>query len=306
MSQMEYTCCDLCGADAPVPLLERADRFSGEVFHYVVCGECGLIYLNPRPDVSDLLSYYPDDYEAYQPLRTLTAVGRWRQRHALSILRRFVATHRRGGRLLDVGCATGEFLREMQAHGWEVQGVEISPQAAAIAQERHGLNIFVGPLTSFDAAAGMFDIITLWDVLEHLPSPRTHLLRIHHLLSSEGRLIFSIPNLRSFDARLFGCWWIGWDAPRHLYLFPEPALKRLLARTGFEIEEQRCLLGGPGAFQLSWQFWHHQRADSTVGIRRRVTPILLPLLPYLLWPYKELSYALNRGPVVTVVARKVK
>jgi len=192
----------------------------------------------------------------------------------------------------------------MQAHGWKVQGVEISLQAAAIAREKYGLRVFTGPLAAFSAPAAAFDIVTLWDVLEHVPSPRADLLRIHRLLSSEGCLIFSIPNLRSFDARLFGRWWIGWDAPRHLYLFPEPALKRLLAQTGFEIEEQRCLLGGPGAFRLSWEFWLDQCVGSRVA-KGKGARILSLLLPYLLWPYKQLSYAFGRGPVMTVVARKV-
>lgn len=301
---MEHVCCDLCGTDSSVPLLDRIDRFSGEVFHYVRCSECGLIYLNPRPEVDELLAYYPDDYEAYQPLAASTGVAHWRRRHALRILRRFVTHYRPCGRLLDVGCATGEFLEEMQAHGWAVNGVEINPRAASVARERLGVNVFAGSLVSYEAAEGAFDLVTLWDVLEHLPSPRAQLQRIHRLLSSEGRLILSIPNLRSFDARLFGRWWIGWDAPRHLHLFPDSALSRLLARTGFEIEAQRCLLGGPGAFQLSLEFWREQRAGSQ-SARGRAARFLFPLLPYALWPYKEVSYALRRGPVMTVVAHKM-
>lgn len=302
---MEYVCCDLCGSDNPVPLFERIDRFSGKTFRYVMCQVCGLIYLNPRPNACELLSYYPSDYEAYRPPDKSTAVARWRKQRALGILRRFVARYHQPGKLLDIGCATGEFLKEMQAHGWEVQGVEISPQAAIIARETYGLKVFIGPLSAFDAQGEIFDIVTMWDVMEHLPSPYAGLLQIHRMLSREGYLIFSVPNLRSFDAQLFGHWWIGWDAPRHLYLFPEPVLKKLLTQTGFEIKEQVCLLGGPGSFQLSWEFWLDQRFGLAV-VRRKPLEILSILLPYLLWPYKQFSYALNRGPIVTIVARKAR
>lgn len=297
---MEAACCDLCGSDASRLTVERRDRFSGEPFQYWACEACGLVYLDPRPSANDLASYYPNGYEAYQLARNLSTIARWRRRHALNILRRYVQRFHQRGRLLDAGCATGEFLEEMRSQGWAVRGVEISPQASAAARETYGLQVFTGPLSDYDAPAGTFEVITLWDVLEHLPSPRASLLKAHRLLSSGGTLVFSIPSLESFDARLFGHWWIGWDAPRHLHLFPRQVLERLLAETGFRIRERRCLLGGPGAFQLSLQSWLGERAAS--GAAR----ILIRTLPLWIWPYKELSYALGRGPVVTVAAQKVE
>lgn len=302
---MEYVRCDLCGADSPTFLFGRTDRFSGEKFRYVRCSECGLIYLSPRPSVSDLQSYYPEGYEAYQRSDAMTSISRWRRRHASSILRRFIARYHQRGRLLDVGCATGRFLEEMRAHGSDVEGVEVSARAAAIAREERDLRIFNGTLDEFEAPENAFDVVTLWDVLEHLPSPKASVDKINCLLGPEGHLVFSIPNLRSFDARLFGQWWIGWDAPRHLHLFSRSVLDRLLAETGFEVEGSRCLLGGPGAFVLSWQFWAMERFGSE-GAKSGLMRLVSGLLPYLLWPYKEFSYAVNRGPVITMVARKTR
>jgi len=146
----------------------------------------------------------------------------------------------------------------------------------------------------------MYDVVTLWDVLEHLPSPRAGLVQIQQWLRPGGYVVLSVPNLESWDASLFGQRWIGWDAPRHFNLFSRSGLDRLLSETGFETIDRRCFLGGPGAFMLSWQFWCDQN-DLPRGIRR-----LSALVPYVLWPYKELAYALNRGPIVTWVARKRK
>jgi SAM-dependent methyltransferase len=279
--------------------MKRRDRFAGESFRYVRCAACGLIYLDPRPDARSLLGYYPSSYEAYRPLESLRSVARWRRQHALSLLRRFVARYATVGRVLDVGCATGEFLLEMRAQGWDVQGIEINPQAAAIARDEYGLDVYTDPIERSDPPS-QYDVITLWDVLEHLPSPRAGLLRMGRWLRPGGYVVLSVPNLESWDARLFARWWIGWDAPRHLYLFARPVLDRLLAETGFQVVDRRCFLGGPGAFILSWQFWCDER-----GLPKPVRD-LAALAPYLLWPYKEMAYALNKGPVVTVVARKVE
>jgi SAM-dependent methyltransferase len=302
---MEHVACDLCQADEGVAWMERHDRFTGQPFRYVRCAECGLIYLDPRPDAGSLLSTYPENYEAYRVLDQLGRVARWRRLHALSLLRRFVARHaspRAGrygepGRLLDVGCATGEFLLEMRGHGWKVHGIEVSPEAATIARDAYGLEVSTGSIESF-SAPGAYDVVTLWDVLEHLPSPRASLLQIRQWLRPGGHVVFSVPNLESWDARLFGRWWIGWDAPRHWNLFSRPLLERLLAETGFQVIDRRCFLGGPGAFMLSWRFWCDQKGLPP-GVQR-----LSALAPYLLWPYKELAYALNRGPIVTWVAQK--
>jgi SAM-dependent methyltransferase len=277
--------------------MERRDRFTEETFQYVQCAACGLIYLDPRPDARALLGYYPNDYEAYQTLDQLGSVARWRRLHALGLLRRFVTRYVKAGRLLDVGCATGEFLQEMRGRGWQVGGIELSAQAAAIAHEVYHLEVFTGSIASFDASSA-YDVVTLWDVLEHLASPRAGLKQIHQWLRPGGHVILSVPNLESWDARLFGRWWIGWDAPRHFSLFSQPVLERLLDESGFRVLDRRCFLGGPGAFRLSWEFWCDQK-----GMPGWIKG-LSALVPYVLWPYKELGYALNRGPIVTWVAQK--
>lgn len=300
---MEHVRCDLCGSDTPSLLLERVDRFSDKSFRYMICPECGLIYLNPRPGEDELLAYYPEDYESYKTAESLRGIARWRRQHALGILRRFVEHYQRPGKLLDIGCATGEFLAEMRSHDWKVRGIEVNAHIAKIAQARHGLDVFIGTLDKFDTP-DQYNVVTMWDVLEHLPSPCSALQKIHRMLSCDGRVIFCIPNMKSFDARLFGQWWTGWDAPRHLYMFPWQVLDVLLARADFEVEARHCILGGPGAFMLSFQFWLDNTKLKGV-IKSSVKRACELLAPYLLWPYKEISYALNRGPVITIVARKV-
>ncbi len=298
---MEWVTCAVCGADDSEPLLIRADRLSGEHFQFRECRRCGLLYLNPRPSMDEIAAFYPDRYEPYRadlPADWLTAR---RTQGAQVIKRRFVEAFRTGGRLLDVGCATGDFLARMAVRDWDVQGVETSPLAARVARKRHGVPVFVGQLGDMDFSNGSFDVITLWDVLEHLHNPLADLRRIHRLLVAGGHVILSIPNLQSWDRILFGSAWIGWDAPRHLHMFPPKPLERMLSSAGFRIIARRCILGGIGAFILSYQFWLASTAPkSCLQVLRAPSP----LLPVLLWPYKELAYRFGRGPIETIACIK--
>ncbi|MBN2149100.1 MAG: class I SAM-dependent methyltransferase [Anaerolineales bacterium] len=312
---MEHVKCDLCGADQPRSFLQTVDRFSGQSFHLVTCQQCGLLYLTPRPTQEELGAYYPDHYEAYHdPDQTLSASDRWHARRMLDMQVDFVERFQRErGRLLDVGCATGDFIRAAQTRGWQVQGIELNERVAQVARDRYGLSVISGTLESATTSQPTVDadmgrsvaaisqptVITMWDVLEHLPSPREALKRCHQLLAPGGLLIFSIPNLDSFDRYLFRSEWIGWDPPRHFNLFSHAVLLRLFQETGFAFVERRCFLGGKGTFFLSLE--RLLAANPKLQFVRR----LYPLISAALWPYRQFSYALKRGPIIAYVARKV-
>ena len=300
---METTICDLCGSDQASFLMRRRDRFSDERFAYVTCDSCGLIYLNPRPRPSHMLDYYPDNYEAHvlRPVAHTKPVSR--RMRAMRILRSHVEAYAASGTLLDVGCATGEFLVEMRDQGWQVRGVELSPVAADFARHAYDLDVFTGSVADF-ACDERYRVITLWDVLEHVYSPLETLQALRQWVTDDGYLIFSIPNIDSYDRHLFGDLWIGWDVPRHLHLFNQRAVGDLLSRAGFVEVDRKCILGGPGAFMLSLRTWVDQRwgRGAWDSIPMRVVTRLLPLM---LWPYKTLAYHRAKGPVMTYVARPV-
>ena len=297
---MEKVICDLCGADVPDVLLKRDDRFSGQEFTLVTCSHCGLIYLPSRPSQEELGHYYPDDYEAYYLIENdrLGSVH-WHLQRALKIQLDFVEQHNpQKGDLLDVGCATGNFLKIAHDGGWQVTGIEPIDKAASIAREHYQLNVITGTLDEAQLETEAFDVITMWDVLEHLPSPKGTLLRCHELLKPGGMCVFSIPNLVSFDRYLFGKHWIGWDPPRHFNLLTDRTLNQLLTITGFEQVDKGCILGGKGTFLLS--------LDHVLGDGWAVPAIrsIYPLISALLWPYRQLSYLLKRGPIITYAVRK--
>ena len=290
----------MCGSGESSPFFKRVDRFTGRTFQFVSCQDCGLIYLDPRPTQSELPEYYPQDYEAYYLTESNThSAEQWHQQRALNMQLDFVQKMAPGGvRLLDVGCATGNFMRTARDHGWEVTGVELIEPAARVAREHYGLDVRSGSVETADLPEAYFDVITLWDVLEHLPSPQKALKSIHQLLEPGGVVVFSIPNLVSFDRYLFGKHWIGWDAPRHFNMFTEATVKQLFEQTGFEFIRRSCFLGAKGTFQLSLNQLMDNKQSSTMNK-------LYPILSAFLWPYRKIAYLLDRGPIITFAGGKI-
>jgi 2-polyprenyl-3-methyl-5-hydroxy-6-metoxy-1,4-benzoquinol methylase len=138
------------------------------------------------------------------------------------------------GNLLDIGCGSGRFLSIMRRAGWQVSGIEPDPRAAAVARDRHGIEVCAATLDEARLPAGSFDAIVLSHVIEHVPDPAALLAAARRLLRPGGMLALSTPNLESRGHDRFGVAWVHLDVPRHLQLFSEHSLAALLDRAGFE------------------------------------------------------------------------
>ena len=293
--------CPWCHSKSSTLLLSRRDRLGAGTFHYVRCDRCGLVRLDPLPSWAELQGHYPAGYEAFQERHEgwLFRLGRqrlWARR--VGALRRHLQTD--PGHVLDVGCATGEFLSTMQQRGWSVAGIEPSPSAAARAREQLGAeSVQAVPFEDAALPAAGYDLITLWDVLEHLADPAAALCRLAGALRPAGLLAVGVPSPDAWDARLFGPAWIGYDAPRHLYLFPDAVLRDMLAAAGLAVVATRCFYGDYGAFILSLDTALRERYQERPA--GRILRRLAALRPwrYLLWPYFRLAEWANRGPIRT-------
>lgn len=143
----------------------------------------------------------------------------------------------RRGRLLDVGCGAGYFLDAARAAGWQASGVEVSPVAAQVGRERLGLEIYQGTLTDAQFAAGHFDVVTMFEVLEHLRDPASTLAEAWRILRPGGVLAIQVPNdLRAYRNLVFSSanrWWV--IPPLHLHYFTAAALAAWLAAYDFQV-----------------------------------------------------------------------
>ena len=248
------TACNFCGANDARPVHRLRDwrlALPGE-FVLVECRVCGLMYLDPQPEWSELVRHYPNDYEPYAAEAGLAGYRQGSKHYGLRRRCRAIAAFHPAGRLLDVGCASGSFLDEVRRQGsWEPFGVEPVAAPAAFARERLGLNVFTGTLEAARFPSNGFDVITFWDVLEHVEDPNGSLQEAVRILKPGGYLVVQVPNPQSWQAHRFGRYWAGFDAPRHLYAFPETTLRRVLAALGFDQIVTRSLEGGNSIFWRS-------------------------------------------------------
>jgi len=211
---------------------------TSRTFAVVRCGECGLFSLSPRPRERELLSLYPEDYETFWPPldEEPNHLVRWmRRRHYALRCRTVRHAHPSGGQLLDVGCGTGGFLRELCCDdNWQGMGVDINESALSVAR-RQGVKVLCGQLRDVRFPNAYFDVVTMWDVIEHIPDPIGTLAEIRRILKPGGRFLLSTPNSKGWQARFWVSHWAGWDVPRHLQVFSPQTLHRLLEETGFEL-----------------------------------------------------------------------
>jgi SAM-dependent methyltransferase len=239
--------CAVCGGGAfdpvyPANLPESSDpaahfsssRLRAGHLSIVRCRECGLMLSNPRDDDATLARVYAaledTSYAAEDDNRRRVAHDH------VSLVRAFRPAP---GRLLDVGCATGIFVCAAREAGWQAAGLDASAWAVAQARRRCPEARFVsGPLEEADFATGSFDVITLWDVLEHVRSPAETLQAVRRWLAAEGWLFLNLPNADSRIAKLMGRHWVLL-LREHLWYFSPPTIARLLRQNGFELIETR-------------------------------------------------------------------
>jgi SAM-dependent methyltransferase len=269
------------------------------------CASCGLVYLSPRPTLTEMASYYPGDYALF---RTATEHPDWRpfrwiQQRDIQQRCRDAQRLIPRGRVLDIGCGTGEFLAAMKERGWESVGIEPSELAACYAREQFGLDVHSGRLEDVVLPDASFDVITLWTVVEHLHDPIMVMKLAFRLLRPDGLLVLSLPDPGSLDAHWFGPSWVGYDTPRHLSLFSPKSFGSLLAQSGFSL----CGTGHSHAdyytFLASFDPWLRKRSWPRGLIATLNRASRLPGLRTATWPGFWLINLLGKGCIVTVYAR---
>jgi 2-polyprenyl-3-methyl-5-hydroxy-6-metoxy-1,4-benzoquinol methylase len=233
--------CNLCDADNTRLLVQDsvwrgADCYT---FDIVQCRCCGLIYTNPqaKSEVFGNLAGGGARGDAAVANRPIYEAGMATICHRLNAIE---AGEGFQVKLLDIGCAFGDFLTYAQAQGWDVSGVEISPRLAAEARAR-GLTVYEGDLAGLELPPETYDVVTMWDVIEHLDNPKGFLTTIRPLLRPNGLLFFHTGNARFqiFKARVLsrllpnqGPFLIPYQ---HLYHFDPASARAMLAATGFEL-----------------------------------------------------------------------
>lgn len=139
-----------------------------------------------------------------------------------------------GKKILDYGCGTGEFVSELNRHGFKGKGFEPGEKAFEIADNKNPDLIYKSDTF---LQTEKFDVITLWHVLEHIPNLEVQTEKIISALNHNGRLFIAVPNYRSYDAKNYADCWAAYDVPRHLWHFDQGAMHQLFGQFGMIIEK---------------------------------------------------------------------
>ncbi|MEO5883632.1 MAG: class I SAM-dependent methyltransferase [Caldimonas sp.] len=206
---------------------------------------CALVWQDPMVIADDMAQAY-DGYYTSMPdgaERDLGAsfyrLDRWvskllklepeRRRHAAAYL-----DDAYRGKLLDVGCGSGEFASMMRERGWAVQGTEFDLAAARTAETLHGIHVDIGELSAIRYPTESFDALTARHVLEHVREPVEFLAECWRIIRPGGRLVVVTPNVESLGHRHFADRWRGLEQPRHLFLYGSTSLRALFQRIGVQ------------------------------------------------------------------------
>lgn len=251
---MPVIACPLCGSgngqeyDSSLDtLFPEINRFlpvshqrlpSGLVNHRRCCGNCGLIYLSPRLNAESLGKVYALWYGyAYRRVMSDPShVAERRREFEDNHLHILETHHPRRGRLLDVGCGSGLFLGLAKRRGWKVSGIELDPATAAWGRKHEGIeDIRCGTLAGALAGDERFDVITMFDYLEHSDRPQDDLDHLVDRLAPDGALMVRVPNAKGWQARYMGKDWLA-IMPTHLSYFTPEVLCAALESRGLVVE----------------------------------------------------------------------
>ncbi len=233
-AHLEEAACILCG---PAPVRTRIDS---PPFRVVECERCTLVFLSPRLAPASREALYTGDYFKSPIARERGYTDYVADGDCyLETFRRRAApllAWRAKGRVFEAGCAAGFFLSVMRDAGWSTYGVELNPAMAAHARERFGLGGVVnGRVEDWDGRDAPYDLIALWDVLEHVGDPAALLASVKPWLAADGRLVIETQDVASPTARLLGKRWHHYKHGEHLFHFSPRTLRTLLERGGFEV-----------------------------------------------------------------------
>ena len=224
-------------------------------YSLVRCADCSLAYIADPPEPAALAAMYQagNDYHTHLHDAGSEEFARMTQiaREHLAFVRRWADR----GRVLDVGCSTGLFLNEARKAGFEVSGIEFSEASAQFARDQFGLSVTNGDIHAAGIAPESLDVLTMFDVIEHVRDPAGDIAAAHRLIKPGGLFILSTPNIDGLFPRasepLAGPlgYWPHPEPPWHLYQFSVRTLSAMLEARGFA-----CLGSQDTAIDLRYTF----------------------------------------------------
>ncbi|QPC84319.1 class I SAM-dependent methyltransferase [Phototrophicus methaneseepsis] len=230
--------CNLCGYRETQPFCPQNGR------GLVQCQNCGLVYVGQQPDPEELYALYGETYFHNDESGEVGYTNYIKDEKNIrkTVNRRFdhIEKFVQPGKMIDIGCAMGFFIDEASKRGWQVEGMDVSHFAVEYVKERFGHNVYQGSLDTLELEEGAYDLVTMYDVIEHVPDPKAYMMRVASLLRSGGIFELATPDVDSIPAKLTGKRWIGYKlSEEHVYYFSVNTLRQMLDYAGFDVVHVR-------------------------------------------------------------------
>lgn len=262
--------CEVCGG-REFKVIEKSvdpDGLTTDYYYLEECKMCGLARVAGDFSYGFMSKFYSSDYypQGFFSGMALDFFSKIRLRKIL----RFKA----GGNLLDVGCGDGRFLLTCKKAGFGASGIE-GGEAARRAAFKKGLFIYPRDLLMQDFKSKKFDVITLWQVLEHIDSQNFYLKKIKKIIKKDGLLYIGLPNIDSLQYKIFRRFWFHLDLPRHLFAYNPKTLSAILEKNGFRV------------IKLDYNYLEY----NPFGFFQSFFNVILPLFNF---PYKMIKRGKNQ------------
>lgn len=292
--------CFVCGSVNTTPLFKV-----GRIV-YVRCMNCNLMFILNMPSESYLKKIYSYKKNLNREINRLNPallvfLKFSITKDLLSLLGKIINSSRaksinnikKPSKILDIGCGTGEFLLEMYKSGWDVYGLEPGDNLVNMSERKIGKGrVYKGYLETVNFRNMKFDVIAMWQVLEHIPNVEKSFKKINQVLHTKGILIIEVPHSGSLNLNFFKKNWTLLLTPQHIHFWSSQALEKLLGKNGYEIDRVEYPIHFPFVF-----------FSSLVKSRKNLiylAPILLPLSLIVSF----LFTLLKKGDLIRVYATK--
>ncbi len=213
-----FQTCLLCGSQQIRPLKGYQDNY------LVECGVCKFVFCQRKPTAEELEAHY----DLYPRRNFISAVTAKRYGELLNKFEKYRSTNN----LIDVGCGDGLFLVEAKKRNWNVFGTEFTKEAMEVCSEK-GIRMTSSPLAPENYPPDFFDIITSFEVIEHINDPVSEILSFYQILRKGGLVYITTPNFDSVSRNIVGPRWNVIEYPEHLSYYTRRTLNKLLNKRNF-------------------------------------------------------------------------
>lgn len=268
---------------------DSCDYITGDSFSVLQCPQCATAWTSPVP--SNLEPYYPRSYRRYNAIIISILKFLYRQR-VVRWARRFP----KAGSALELGCGDGFMLNALRSLGWTVAGTERTEDMARFAREQFGLTVYVESQQPIPPGA-KFDLVVLFQVLEHLHNPVEELTRAASLLAPGGSVIVAVPNFGSWQSRFAKSGWFHLDVPRHLVHLSPESLAQAAGKAGLKVSQIEFV-----SFEHDPYGWVQSILNRVFGNKNRLTKLLMRSVPWRVTDGLTLVLAAVLTPLAVVLS----